>query len=245
MQSMKRVRITIIMVLLVLIPAAGITYLLAVPRLTAVSPQANAEDIAALSPLQLEFSRRMDADSVTERLHIQPAPRGEIAWDTSGRVLTITPTEPWPSGETIQVRLETAANASGFLPLTIRQEASWSFTIGQPNLVYLSPSDGPPNLYLLNPFDGNIRQLTNHQEGVTDFDVDSHGTLAYYSVEVPDGSMLYAIEDLASPADQEVAIPEPVLALNCQQAHCSSPRLAPDKSYLAYERTAFTSPGEH
>ena len=242
---MKRTRLTIVLVLLVLIPAAGITYLLATPRLASVAPQANAEDVAALSPLKLEFSRAMDADTVSERFQIRPEIAGNLAWDEQGRTLTFTPTEPWPSGETIQVRLASGARASGFLPFTIRQEASWSFTIGQPHLVYLYPSEGPPNLYLLNPFDGKTRQLTNYLEGVTDYDVDRHGSVAYYSVEVPDGSLIYAIADLNLSGDQAETMPTPILALNCERARCSSPRLAPDGNYLAYERTAFTTPGEH
>ncbi len=257
MQPMKRVRLTIILVLLLLIPAGGITYLLATPRLISVTPQANAEDIGALSPLRLEFSRKMDANSVGERLLIQPSMPGEITWDERGHILTFTPSVPWSSGDTIQVRLATGASASGFLPFTIRQEASWSFKIGQPNLVYLYPSDGPPNLYLLNPFDGSTRQLTNYVEGVTDYDVDSSGTVAFYSVDTPDGSLIYAIEDLnrsyaqpsgpleSTPEDAPQAAPEPILALNCQQARCSSPRLALDGSYLAYERISFTAPEEH
>lgn len=257
MQPMKRVRLTIFLVLLLLIPACGITYLLATPRLTSVTPQANAEEITALSPLRLEFSRQMDANSVSERLLILPSMPGEISWDGQGRILTFTPSVPWPSGDTIQVRLATGASASGFLPFTIHQEASWSFTIGQPNLVYLYPSDGPPNLYLLNPFDGSTRQLTNYLEGVTDYDVDRNGLVVYYSVDTPDGSLIYAIEDITRTDSQPSGTsegtleltpsdtPEPILALNCQQARCNSPRLAPDRGYLAYERISFTAPGEH
>ena len=242
---MKRARLILVLILLVLIPAGGITYLLAAPRIVGVTPQANAENIAAMSPLQLVFSRRMDAASVTERLQIIPAPAGETTWDKDGRTLTFTPSEPWPSGESIQVRLATGAFASGFLPFNIRQEASWTFSIGQPHLVYLFPSEGPPNLYLLNPFDSEIQQLTNYLEGVADYDVDSQGSLAYYTVDVPDGSLIYAIKDLNRSGDQAGSLPEPFLALNCQQARCSSPRIAPDGSYLAYERIVFTAPGEH
>lgn len=245
MQPMKRMRLTLILIVLVLIPAGGIIYLLATPRLFNVTPPASAEDVAALSPVSLEFSRSMITTTVTDRLQIQPALDGELSWDARGRTLTFTPSEPWPSGETIRIQLASGAQSSGFLPFRIRQDASWSFSIGQPQLVYLYPSEGPPNLYLLNPFDGETRQLTNYLEGVADYDVDLHGSLAYYSVEVPDGSLIYAISDLNQPDDQAETMPIPILALNCAKARCSSPRLAPDRSYLAYERTAFTTPGEH
>lgn len=245
MQPMKRTRLTVILVLLVLIPASGIIYLLAAPRLIAVTPQANTQDVAAISPLHLEFSRHMDSASVNERFQIIPETPGNITWENRGHTLVFTPSKPWPSGETIQVRLASGAQASGFLPFTIRQEASWSFTIGQPHLVYLFPSDGAPNLYMLNPFDGETHQLTNYLQGVVDYDVDHQGSLAYYSVEVPDGSLIFVITDLIRSNDQVETSSTPTLAVNCERARCTLPRLAPDGRFLAYERTAFPAPGVH
>ena len=241
MHFMKRLRLTIVLLVLVLLPAGGITYLLGAPRLISVTPQANAEEVAVLSSLRLEFSRRMNANSVTDRLEIFPQQAGGFTWDERGRTMIFTPSETWPSGETVQVRLLRGAYASGFLPFSIREEASWSFTIAQPRLIYLYPSEGPPNLYLLNPIDRNTRQLTNYLEGVADFDVDSQGSVIYYTVEVPDGSLIYAIQDLNLDDSQDQTMPTPILALDCRQARCSSPRLAPDGSYLAYERSAFTT----
>jgi Tol biopolymer transport system component len=240
---MKRPRLTVVLLIMILIPGAGIIYLLGTPDLTSVYPGPGAVEVPAGEPLTLSFSRVMQQSSVIERLTIDPEQAGSFSWQ--GSTLIFTPSQPWPSGQPIRVRLAAGARSAGFLSFSIREEASWSFTIGQPRLAYLFPTDGPSNLYVMNLRTSDSQQLTNSRAGILEFDLNSTGSILYYSENGPEGSVnIYALPVLG-PVDPQAGsqpataseLPEPILVLDCPQASCRAPKISADGQYLAYERT--------
>jgi Tol biopolymer transport system component len=118
--------------------------------------------------------------------------------------------------------------AAGFPGLTTRQELTWSFTIGEPRLVYLYPADGPAGLYMLDLGSGEIENITDTPGSVLDFDVHRAGIVYYTSSQGDGGSTIYSLDLLNGEIN-------PVL--NCPQALCRYPRISPGGDYLAYERT--------
>ena len=217
-------------------------YFWSVPRLVQVSPAANAGAVPPGASLRLEFSRPMQPASVLERLEISPPQPGEFTWE--GKSLVFTPGQPWPSGETIQVRLAAGALAAGLAPLPVRQEASWTFTVRQPRLAYLSPADGPADLYAFDPASGVSRLLTDYPDGILEFDVDDSGASLYFSASnAQGGSHIYRQELLSGPDGAGSQAP-PQLVVDCPGALCRVPRISPLGDFLAYERTPLPGSGQ-
>jgi Tol biopolymer transport system component len=243
---MKPRRLTILLIFLVLIPAAGIVYLVGTPELRNVSPAAEATQVDNRAPLQMVFSRRMDTPSIQQHLTIDPPQTGEFSWE--GHTLVFTPGEPWPSGKTITVSLAPGARAAGWLSLPLQEHVSWSFTIRQPRLVYLYPAGESANLYIFNPETDAGQELTDIPAGVLDFDVSPDGESIYYSVKnLQGGSSIYRLEDINSPtgsAAQAGEQPRSTLILACTRATCRTPKISPQGDFLAYERTAFLGGAE-
>jgi dipeptidyl aminopeptidase/acylaminoacyl peptidase len=226
-------------VILVLVPAAGIIYLLGTPRLVSVSPEANARNVTAGSQLRLKFSRRMQAQSVADRLHIEPLQAGTFQWE--GSTLVFTPSDPWPSGATVTVRLDAGARAAEPLAFSIAETAVWSFSIGEPRLLYLYPADRAADLYLMNPFSGTKLKVTASQAGILEYSVNATGTTVYYDVKNGlGGTNLYRLDGLnqleaSQPLTQ--TLPSPALLLDCGQSLCRNPQISPLGDFLAYEKT--------
>jgi Tol biopolymer transport system component len=234
-------RLTILLVLMVLAPVAGIIYLLGSPRLESVSPEINAAGVPASAELRLKFSRRMQPDTVTQRLEITPHVVGNFAWDAS--TLIFTPNQLWPSGTKINIQLKPGALAAGLLSFPINRDSSWSFTIGQPRLAYLHPADAAANIYVLNPSTSQVQQVTEVPGGILEFDVNTDGTTIFFSAHnAQDGSDLYRLDGVDKFSQEDVNQPtpqpgEPVLVLNCKEAQCRSPKVSPQDDFLAYEVT--------
>lgn len=227
-----------LMVLLVLIPAAGVIYLISSPRLTEVAPGAQAERVAVASPLRLSFSRLMDPESVLERLTLEPAVPGEYTWE--GNDLVFTPLGGWPAGSTVQVRLAPGARAVNFPGLELRDETAWSFTVRSPRLIYLFPSEEPADLYQLDPLTSENLRLTESPLGIYEFDASAGGdSLVYSAANADGGSDLYRL-DLSLPAGER----RPEQVLDCGTAACRNPRLSPQEDWIAYERSEATGSTE-
>jgi hypothetical protein len=240
----------------------GLLFLLAYawmsPRLVQISPAPGMSEVPAAEPLRLSFSRPMQSGSVEARLSVtrQAGPGVPVsgAYTWQGSTLVFTPSQPWPAGETIQVRLQPGSVAAGWLSLPLRTtEQSWSFTARQPRLLYLFPADGMANLYEANPATGETRPLTNEFGGLLDFVVLPDGSQVYYSLRREDtqgsslpGSTIYRLsleQNLNQPAatGTPVAFAAPEKVLDCSQAVCRALAVSSGGEYLAYERS--TLPG--
>ena len=200
------------------------------PELLKINPMPGEANVAATSPIRLEFSSMMEPESVRERLKIEPAMEGSFSWD--GNIMTFIPDNPWPSGQEIQFVLEGGAKAANWLAFPMRSR-TWSFTTSEAYLAYLWPADGPAELYILNPATGEIIQIT-HGMGILEYSVSTDGIKIYFSSSNDmGGSDLYQIDRMKAAASEGEYISEKLL--DCGVAQCRSPSVASDGKYLAYE----------
>ncbi len=228
--------------------ALAFAYLLRTPRLLSTSPVDGAANIAAGAPLRLVFSQTMRPDDITSRLSFQPPVRGAFSWE--GSTLVFNPSQPWPGGALVKVRLDSGARAAGLLPFAMNRAYSWSFRIGAPRLAYLYPANAAADLYLMNPITAETRRLTNFPNGVLDFDVSASGSAIFFSAANDQtGSDLYrldlAVPESGAPAASPpaasatpLAASQPQLLLSCGADLCRYPRLSPLGNFMAYERKA-------
>jgi hypothetical protein len=225
----KRRIILLVLVAAALLVLAGVlVYRWGAPRLVQVQPDAGAQGIPAGGPVRLTFSRQMQSASVEKRLSLNPAVQGQFTWE--GQTLVFTPSQPWPSGGTVQVRLEKGGLAAGFLSLPIAQDNAWSFEVSAPRLAYLFPSSGPAGLYSLDLTTGEIQTLVPESENVLDFDIGSTGIEIYYTDAPADGSTVLHRLNVLQGEDR--------VLLACDQALCRAGAISPKGDFLAYERTA-------
>lgn len=227
----------------VLLPILAILLLFAIatfwgtPRLVEVSPAPDAIAVPAGASLRLTFSRSMLPNTVTERLTIDPTLTGAFHWEDN--TLVFIPSQPWPSGKAVNVHLAPGARSDTTLSFPLRNDKSWSFTIGHPRLAYLYPADGTANIYILNPLSGGTQQLTTSPGGVLEFSLTSSGRSIFYSVKNAEGgSDLYQVNTPAEGEDPSLAAKTPTLILQCGQTACRLPQVSPGGSFLAFEKTA-------
>ncbi len=211
---------------LILFLLGGILYTWGTPRLTAFAPGDAARNVPASARLELVFSRPMRADEVRQRLTIQPAPEGAYTWE--GSKLIFTPTEPWPSGMTVSIRLQPGARAAGLLALPLGEEHTWTFSVRAPRLAYLYPADGAAELYWMDLQTGDTEQLTTSGGEVIDYSVAPGGLSVYYTTSR--GTQGSAIHGLNLSTGQTHTL------VDCPAALCRFPQAAPDGAALAYER---------
>ncbi|MBP1694277.1 MAG: hypothetical protein H6Q37_2160 [Chloroflexi bacterium] len=217
---------------LVLAAIAGAVYWLSTPRLSGFAPQNNALDVPAGTELRLTFSRAMQPDDVIQRLKIDPPTPGKYRWE--GNTLVFTPVQSWEAGTTVQVKLAAGARANGRLALPLIGDTAWSFSIRQPRLLYLYPSDSPANIYIYNPRTEKSQPVTDAAAGVLEYDVTPDGGAIYYSAQNSlGGSDIYRLELSGDSASAQA-----VQVLACQQAQCRAPSIAPGEDLLAYELTS-------
>jgi Tol biopolymer transport system component len=247
--TVMRRRLSLVLLVLALLTLSLVLgYGLSQPRLRDVSPADGSIDVPATAPLRLFFSRPLQTDSVAKNLTITPEIPGVFAWQ--GNILSFTPNAPWPAGETVQVRLAAGARAFGFWSLPVRQGRSWSFTVRQPRLAYLYPSDGPANIFLLNLASGERQPLTNSLSGVQDYSLGPDDTTIYYSLRTASGgSEIYRLALSTQGVEEETQAmrpspPQPELVLACPDASCRLASVSPAGNYLAYERTALPGTGQ-
>jgi Tol biopolymer transport system component len=245
MQKMLRIALLIGLLL-----AAGLAlvFVWQTPKVVGISPAAGARDVTANAVVQVTFSRAMQPETVYSRLRIQPTVRGNFTW--LGNTLTFTPDQPWPAGATLQVQLAAGALSDGFLPQPLNSEVRWSFTVRQPRLVFLYPSDGPANIYYQGPNTGENYLLTDTIRGVQDFDVSPDGSAIWYSERnARGGSDIYRLSLPQQETSNQEGAPEatpavPELVVECPQALCRAVTLSPKGEYLAYEREALPQAGQ-
>jgi Tol biopolymer transport system component len=217
------IRRIIILGLIVLLAAAGITALLLRPEVVTISPQAAPGGLPNTATVEIVFSRRMQRESVIERLTISPEIEVKTIWDE--QTLRVIPMETWPSGAEVTVTLESGAQSRLRLPAA--SGVSWSFRIAPLSLAYLWPAGGESQLYLLDPDSGETIQLTRGN-AVLAYVFSPDGRTAYYFAgNNLGGSDLFSLTRFAPET-------EPARLFSCQRAVCDSPVISLDGSSLAY-----------
>ncbi len=193
------------------------------PRVAEVLPPEG--EIQGRQPLHIRFTRAMDPISVEDYLDISPDYDGEISWDAELKVMTFTPGNIWPSGETVSIHLGRGMRSKLRFPFW--QEINLSWPIRPTSLVYLWPADSNSNLYEINPVSGESQQLTDHSGGVLDYSVSLDNELILYSVAAEKGASKIMVLDLGSR--------DTSLVIDCLEALCTMPKLSPDGDRLTYE----------
>lgn len=194
------------------------------PRARGITPQDS--PLHGRQPLQITFNRPMDNASTERSLSIDPPREGEITWGDGGRTLTFTPHSPWPSDSQITIRINSQARSRHRLPLI--NPRTWQLTVSPYLLTYLYPADTDSNLYSLNVQSGESQALTDHANGVLDYDISPDGLTIYYSRVNNDGtSAVYALDRLTG-EERRIFL--------CRQALCRDPQISPEAEAIAYER---------
>ena len=194
------------------------------PRVSEVSPGGE-ENIHGRQPLTIQFNRAMDPESVEGAFEILPPIEGKISWDAEGKLLSFTPRNIWPAGETVAIRLRRGLQSK--LKLPGWQEFIFEWMVRPTSLVYLWPADGKSNLYQVNPENGESQALTDHPGGVLDYSIAPNKAQIYYSFIDDTGLSKIMIFDLLTRKASSV--------IDCEDALCTNPQLAPSGDHLAYE----------
>ncbi len=186
---------------------------------------ASGASVPASSEIRIDFSQAMDEASVAERLHVEPTQGGEFLW--RGSTLIYQPSQMWPSGGTIEVRLDSGARSRR--GLSTWTTTHWSFSIAPPRLVYLWPADGPAQVYARLANEAESVPLTAAPHGVIDFTLGARGTRLAYTAERSAGATELRELDLIRNRDR--------LLFACPESErCTSPALSPDGNSLAFVR---------
>lgn len=165
----------------------------------------------------------MDKKSVETRLTIVPEIQGTGIWE--GSTLVYEPQSAWPRGQSVTINLEAGARSVAFLPLLSRQ--SWSFTVSNPDLIFLSPAEGVVNIHLYTPDSEEVNSLTQSQGGVMDYSLSADRSKLVYDHAVQRDQTEIRTLDLVSGEDS--------LLYSCPQNHsCRQAALSPSMNYLAF-----------
>jgi Tol biopolymer transport system component len=229
MLSESRFRVAIwlsIVVLAVVVAIAGVVSVRTL-RIVASSPLDDDLNVPITAPIHLEFSERMDRESVESRFSLAPETPGRFEWQDSSLVFR-------PAGAfapTTAYTLTLASGASSARGLVIEEPTVLHFTTRPPALLYLGLAEGKEKARQIHALhlDGlQAVPLTSHPLGVWDYAVHPLGDEVVYSVLRKDGGAdLWRMDRDGSNARQLAACPE---------AACVGPAWSPDGRRLAYER---------
>lgn len=221
---MQRRTLAVVIAVLVII-GGSLIYEWLVPEVVDIYPTPGTVDVDPNTEIRLTFSGPMQPDSVIQSLQIRPAVEGVFEWE--GDSIRFLPSEPFPRGVEVQVKLvEGALSALG---LESEPLEDWSFTIRPILLAYLWPRDPAADLYALDPILGEIRRLTTIG-GVLDYDIGEMGQFIYLSIaNDQNGSALYELDPWSG---------DMVQVLDCEENACSSVQVSPDGTMIAYQREA-------
>jgi Tol biopolymer transport system component len=186
-----------------------------------------------LGPIWIEFPLEMRTESVESTFSISPAVAGEFLW--SGNRLEFIPDKPLEIRNRYTIRLQPGSEAKD--GRRIKEELSWSFTIRQPWIIYLSYTDPGGELYRVQVTGSESEKLTETGGRILDFDPSPNGEqIAYSQGNDQDGIDIWLMDrDGGSQS----------LFLDCGPNRCLTPEWSPSGNQIAYSRAeAGLSPGE-
>jgi Tol biopolymer transport system component len=197
----------------------------AAPTVVTVSPGPDSPQVPSRASIRIEFNRAMDSDSVKAHVSIEPRMGGRFRW--LGTSMIFEPESAWPEGTMVVVRLSAGALSARGIPLW--KPTQWSFTIGGPRVVFLSPAGGAANLQALALNDGSLSSLTEVASGVEQYRISDDGTSVVYSMGGEEGEIRRL--DLATLTEARLYSCPP-------NSRCTSPVLSPDGTRLALAQSS-------
>jgi Tol biopolymer transport system component len=193
------------------------------PQVEGSSPDQIEGGVSRFTSIEITFSREMQTDSVEQRLEISPMVGGDFSW--VGNTLQFEPSEGWPAGAEVVVKLLQGARSQLGLPLS--EEYSWVFDVSPVQLAYLWPAEGNANIFLIDLENSLTIQLTE-MGGVISYTVSPDGMLVYFFARNSQGGTdLFLVDRFIGEADR---------VLSCQRALCSDPAISADGEWLSYQR---------
>ncbi|HEY9072115.1 MAG TPA: Ig-like domain-containing protein [Candidatus Ozemobacteraceae bacterium] len=115
------------------------------PVVSSSSPASGMTGVIPGSPLQITFTRPMEATSLAGALSVEPVPAGGVltAWSGDGTIATLTPSPAWANGATTTIRLGTALRSTDGVALAATTTIAFvTSDIEPPAVVSLSPASG-------------------------------------------------------------------------------------------------------
>jgi len=191
-----------------------------------VFPQVN--HIGAAGPVRLDFTKSMDTASVEERISIVPQVEARFKWVE--KTLWIWPETPLELGEYELVLQPGSKNLKG---RPIEETAVWTFSIRDPQLVFLYPANGKADLWKYDSVSGRNTQLTSTDGKVYDYTVSKDGELIVFSVTNALGG--YDLWTIGRDGDN------PKKLVDCGNEVCIEPAISPDGLRIAYSRAAWAA----
>ena len=202
-------------------------------RVLETEPPANGL-VGARGPIGLRFEAPMQADSLRDRLTLEPPVAGTLI--VEGTEAWFLPSQPLTPNMTYTARL--AAGARSETGLEVRAEFAWTFTTRAPLLAYISPATGGPPEVWRGPLDGadnaGAEPLTESGGKVFDFAVSPTGeALVYSAVNEQNGIDLWLLRLTGRWGSD----PGPAtLFVDCGTDRCSVPAWSPAGDRVAFSR---------
>jgi hypothetical protein len=187
-------------------------------------------------PLSIDFSQKMDPESVEANMIFIPDISGAITWNGTYDQLTFKPDQIWPAGKTFILEIDRGVQSYLKLPLLGPYRAT--LQISPYLLTYLWPVEGSSNLYVANPESGESQAITGESAGILDYYAKRDGSSIIYSRSNEDGTSSIVVLDRENSSTSTL--------IDCTTGLCRSPQLSPDSNLLAYEfisQEAGTLPG--
>ena len=182
----------------------------------------------AEGPVRLSFTQPMDKTTVEERIRIEPDVKIWFNWVENDLFI-------WPqiafASEDYQLVLEAGSkDKSGALIETV---LAWSFSIREPELVFLYPANGSSELYKTDLTSGSITQMTRMDGRVYDYSVSKSGEVIVFSVtNAVGGKDIWVMDRDGSEIEKLVS---------CGKDECFEPVVRPGDIEIAYSKQASES----
>ena len=179
--------------------------------------------IGVAGPIRLRFTQPMEKISVEDRIRFEPDVKVRFSWVENDLFI-------WPESsfriDQYQLILEGgSADAKGRL---IEDASVWSFSIRQPEFVYLYPASGPSDLWKSDTSGGSTTQLTRTDGGVFDYAVSKSGEIIAFSTANSLGGKDIWIMDRDGHKIEKL--------VNCGKDQCIEPAVSPDDTKIAYSK---------
>jgi Tol biopolymer transport system component len=192
------------------------------PRLVAYGPEGAA--VSAAHPIQLQFSRSVNAELAERYLQIEPPTAGRIVSD--GRTLQFLPDELWPPDEPITISVRRGWPGANGLPFWRGQ--SWRFTVGQPDVYFATFTAEGTAVWTLDPAGGEPSLWFSETGDIVDMNLTADGRALLLTLRDEDGRSLLIQHDRFPPQRRELLL--------CADAVCRQPQAQPGGELIAYER---------